>query len=207
MKINTHTKKFKLSCILAIVLVLAVGGIFGSRYYNTGLNYPVITELSKSQCIREPSDGGARCFDLKGKLYKVSNRDTGKIIKYLQTEIKTRHLNGQDNEFAKIANQPTQEIIDKISSSPPEESGGNPYALYIGLVFYGGLFGEYDFPYSTDGKAIVATTYVNPGNESESDSLYALQSDGVTQAQAKLIYRESKKLAADEYLVFIGKNY
>lgn len=157
----------------------------------------------------KPSDFS--CFDLKGNVYKVNNSDTERIVTAIQRDIVRYEMGGRKNDVKQYTGSSAKAIVDKLDNldeaSGGQYSGHNTHRM-VSVYFSGGVWGDYDFPYSEDGKAIYIAASAPIADEQEEDSVAAFQSMfGVTETQAKTMYEKERTFNKTQYTLLIAKNY
>jgi hypothetical protein len=200
-------KKKRLILIFTVLLLVtaSITMIFiVNRSSDEILGRPLVAGIAKNACNREV-DLTLKCFDLVGKAYVVSEKDSAKILDKLAAIVESRHLT--DNKAFEPHDSKALGSSGDAAAADSNNTSTQGRTL-ISLTYSGGLFGQYHFPYSKDGRALYATTFtIEPKDSSDSDSTYILDSEfGTTDAQAQIILNVAKTLPKDKYILMIAEN-
>lgn len=194
------TKK-KQSLIAVVVLALstvAVVYLVCTRKNNDALGSPIVTGISKHACT-----SSRKCFDLQGKAYIVSEQDAGAILDMLADTVKQKRLT-DNNEFKLVDSSVLSRKNEAVSTDSAQANGFG--ISLISLAYSGGLFGEYNFPYSDDGHALYVASFAADKQHSDSDLLYILRSEfDTTDEQSQTILNMAKTLPKDVYVLLVAE--
>ena len=148
-----------------------------------------------------------RCFKLKGKVFIVSTRDTEEIIDVLLAQISDNELVDNKNFSISTKDVLLKELYDGSGEIAVAYNEDKRIAgAYISLIFSGGLFGDDNFPFNSDGRALLVRSLIYSDKRSDSDSQYFLRSDfGADDVTAKKILAIAKKLHNDQYLLMVAQ--
>lgn len=188
---------------LIIVLLGADGIAYKLHLKKDPLGSPIVAGIAKHACNRE-KDLSLKCFDLKGKVYVVSENDSGIILDYLDTVVSSRSLT-DNTEFKPID---SKAMSNKDAAISAGSADANTYGMFlITLSYSGGLFGQYHFPYNNNGNALYATSFKIDNEHGDSDYTYILKSEfGTTDDQTLTILQTAKSLQEDKYILMIAEN-
>ena len=196
--IKLHRKT--LVIVTGMIIAIGVGAFMVMHVRSSSILGKPFTTTSVHQCS---SDAGRKCFDMKGEAYVVDVSDTEKIGNELES-IVTRNKLTANTEFTPISGKA---LNDKAQAPDSTTNGdlriaGTVIALYYG----GGLFGQYSFPYSSDGHALYVSMYAVDSEHNDSDSIYIIESDtGANDTQARVILKKAKELALNKYILVIAQ--
>lgn len=195
-----YPKKTLILGSLVIVIASAVFVTFQKIHSDNILGKPLL-EVRVHPC--STVKGGAdKCFDLTGKAYVVNSKDTEKIADMLARIVISKHLT--DNKDFRLPDSKALAKAEQlqIAKSKDEKIAGT----FIPLYYSGGLFGDYSFPYSSDGHALYVSSFSIDGHHSDSDYLYAINSEfDTSDAQAQLVLKKAKELPSGQYILLVAE--
>jgi hypothetical protein len=184
--------------LVILLVVCSVAFFFIHAASKSVFGEIVTTNVAINRC-----DESKKCFNLKGTAYVVSTTDTEKICHLLASKVNDKHLTA-NNKFMTVDCKTLAEPV--RPQTDPSSIDARSAGSMIALSYSGGLFGQYNFPYGSDGRALYVSMFADDGKLTDSDSMYVIQSEmGVTDQDAKIIYKKAKQLTKNQYILFVAE--